>query len=110
LRAEKPLQITVRFCDQNGDNGFESRTLSVEPSDWRELAFTFKPPRTDAQARLEIVFSEPATLWVGAVSILPEDHFLQAGAGCSQEHCNIFKFPHRSCCDFARGHGVVGLP
>jgi len=75
LRSDKPLQITTRVCDQDGQNCYESKTLLVDPSDWRELAFTFKPPRTDAQARLEIVFSEPATLWVGTVSILPEDHF-----------------------------------
>jgi alpha-L-arabinofuranosidase len=75
LRAEKPLQIVARFCDQDGRTTYESRTLAIEPGDWRELAFTFKPPRTDAQARLEITFDGPGTLWVGLASILPDDHF-----------------------------------
>lgn len=75
LRSDKPLRITVRFCDQDGRNSYESQAFSVEPGDWREIEFTFKPPRTDAQARLEITFDGLGSLWVGAVSILPEDSF-----------------------------------
>jgi alpha-L-arabinofuranosidase len=75
VRCEKPLQIVARLCDQDGRNVYESRTFAVEPDNWQELAFTFKPPQTDAQARIEIAFDGPGTLWVGAVSILPEDNF-----------------------------------
>ncbi len=75
LRSDKPLQIVVRFCDQDSRNTYESRTFVIEPGDWRELAFTFRPPHTDAQARLEITFDGRGMLWVGFVSILPEDHF-----------------------------------
>ncbi|HYV29241.1 MAG TPA: carbohydrate binding domain-containing protein, partial [Candidatus Eisenbacteria bacterium] len=75
LRSEKALKVSVRVCDQQGENCYKVQTLSVKPGEWRELEFSFTPSRTDREARIEITFDGPATLCVGSVSILPKDHF-----------------------------------
>src|SRR5436190_13844986 len=75
LRSEKALKVSVRVCDQQGENCYELQSLSVEPGEWRELRFGFTPLRTEREGRIEITFNGPAALCVGAVSILPEDNF-----------------------------------
>lgn len=75
LRTNQALKVVARVCDQQGENGYDVQTLSVEPGDWRELDFKFTPPRTDRAGRIEIAFEGPGTLSVGLVSILPDDHF-----------------------------------
>ena len=48
---------------------------SPQPGDWQEWNFRFSAPQTDAESRLEVLFSGPGTYWIGAASLLPADHF-----------------------------------
>ena len=49
--------------------------LTVRDGDFRSYEWTFSPAEDDDDARLEITFSAPGTLIVGAVSLMPEDNF-----------------------------------
>src|SRR6185436_663244 len=49
LRSEKALKVSVRVCDQQGENCYKVQTLSVKPGEWRELEFSFTPSRTDRE-------------------------------------------------------------
>jgi alpha-N-arabinofuranosidase len=75
LRSEEQLRTTIRITGHDGRTTHMSESVRVEPGDWRESSFTFTPARTDAQARLEVTFNGPGALWVGAVSLMPADHF-----------------------------------
>jgi alpha-N-arabinofuranosidase len=72
LLADSPL--SVRIAVSAADPG--ATCVTVEPGDWTEAEFRFTAVRTDFDARLEVTFDGPGVLFVGAVSLLPADHFL----------------------------------
>jgi len=73
--SEVEVKASVRFTDASGQTEHARHTATLQSEDWEELSFRFTLPQTDQAARLEISFEGPATLWVGAVSLLPVDHF-----------------------------------
>ena len=75
LRSEVELPVCVRFAGHDPRKTHFETTLDVKPGDWREFSFTFPAPVTDEHARLEITFDRAARLAIGAVSLLPADHF-----------------------------------
>ena len=75
LKAERLLKVSARLCDASGQKEYACQSMAVEPGAWRSWAFTFRAPQTDLQARLEITFGGPGTLWVGSASLLRADSF-----------------------------------
>ena len=56
------------------------RSTAASRFDWKKETgrrgdFNWKAPQTDLQARLEVVFEGPGSLWVGAASLMPSDNF-----------------------------------
>ena len=75
LKAERLLKVSARLCDASGQKEYACQSMAVEPGAWRSWGFTFRAPQTDLQARLEITFGGPGTLWVGSASLLRADSF-----------------------------------
>ncbi len=75
LLSDRELSVEVRLSGR-GAGGRFSTDLTVAPGEWREPRFTFASPVSDGDALLEITFEGPGALWVGAVALLPADHFL----------------------------------
>jgi len=75
LRADRKVRVTARVAGPPGRKACAEESLTLRPGGWREWAFSFKAPRADSTARLEITFEGPAALWLGAASLLPADHF-----------------------------------
>jgi alpha-N-arabinofuranosidase len=68
LRADRALRVRVAIA------GAEA-SIAVGPGEWTGAPFAFTAPATTDDARLEITFEGPGALFVGAVSLLPADHF-----------------------------------
>ena len=51
------------------------RSFTVAPGGWAGKTLSFEAPATDPDAKLEITFSGPGTVWLGSASLLPSDHF-----------------------------------
>jgi len=76
LVADREMPVRVRLF--GGDPGrihFET-VVTVGPEGWAESSLSFTASETDEDSRLEITFDGPGVLYVGAVSLLPADHFL----------------------------------
>jgi alpha-N-arabinofuranosidase len=75
LRTDVSLGVVARLCDAAGRKTYASQSLRLEPGDWRQGTFDFRAAETDLHAKLEITFEGPGSLWLGAASLLPADHF-----------------------------------
>ena len=75
MRTEQALSVRVRVAGADASRTLFEERFDVAPDDWRTCAFRFRMPATDVHARLEIAFEGPGRLAVGAVSLLPGDHF-----------------------------------
>ncbi len=68
LRADRSLTARVALAGTGA-------TVAVGAVGWTEAQFAFTAPATTVDARLEMTFGGPGALFVGAVSLLPADHF-----------------------------------
>ena len=75
LKAEPSVTVAVRLCDASGKTEYLRRSQRIEKGDWRTWRFRCQVPRTDREARLEILCEGPGTLWLGAASLLPAENF-----------------------------------
>ena len=75
IKTERELGIIVRIVDDSGRQIHAEKVLKLVPGLWQNQTCTFKAPRTDPAARLEILFDGPGSLWLGAASLLPTDRF-----------------------------------
>jgi alpha-N-arabinofuranosidase len=75
LKVDSTATVTARLLAGSGRAEYGRRSLQVEKGEWRTWRFQWTSPQTDLHARLEIVFDGPATLWVGAVSLMRGDNF-----------------------------------
>ncbi len=76
LRSEGELPVCIRISAGSRDDVCFETTLGAGDGEWHEHSFRFTSPVRDEDARLEITFTGPGLIWVGAVSLLPADHFL----------------------------------
>jgi alpha-N-arabinofuranosidase len=75
LKADSAVTVAAGLCDGSGQTEYGRQSLRLEKGDWQTWRFNWRAPQTDLQARLEVVFEGPASLWVGAVSLVPSDNF-----------------------------------
>lgn len=73
-KATAETEVTVRLLDHDG-TVYDSLSLLVGCGDYTEQSLTLYAPREDWEARLEITFETDCTLMIGAVSLMPADHF-----------------------------------
>lgn len=74
LQCDTPMAMTITLRDDAGTPFWRWRVV-LRPGGWREIDFAFAAPRTMTDARLEITTATPGSFWLGAASLLPEDHF-----------------------------------
>jgi alpha-N-arabinofuranosidase len=75
LLSDRKLSVEVRFSGRGHSGSFTTK-LALAPEGWGEHRFTFTSPVSQDDSVLEITFDGPGALWVGAVALLPADHFL----------------------------------
>jgi len=75
LMADREMPVRVRFTDRERGTEYHSVTLAARPGEWSEHGFTFASPAADLESRLEILLDGEGVAHVGAVSLLPADHF-----------------------------------
>jgi alpha-N-arabinofuranosidase len=90
LRADCDLRVSAQVLGGAGKPAYAGSVCDVHPGDWQTHVFTFNMPATDPAACLEITFSGPGTLVIGAVSLLPADHFY----GMRRDVINLLKQIH----------------
>lgn len=72
-KAFAPTAVSVELWDQM-DLLWEG-SITVEPGEFARYPLTICPKIGSPDAQLEITFREPGTLWIGAVSLMPEKNF-----------------------------------
>jgi alpha-N-arabinofuranosidase len=75
LVADRWMTVSVRLLSRNCTEPIHESRFAVGPEPWQLHQFAFNAPDTDPDARLEITFTGIGALAVGAVSLLPTDHF-----------------------------------
>lgn len=69
-----PMAVSVSLIRSNGDV-LDRKELSLCGYEYASYSATLAPCGSDTDARLEITFCEAGTLTLGAVSLMPADHF-----------------------------------
>jgi alpha-N-arabinofuranosidase len=69
-----PMAVSVSLIGSNGDV-LDRKELSLCGYEYASYSATLTPCGSDTDARLEITFCEAGTLTLGAVSLMPADHF-----------------------------------
>ncbi|MBR4865449.1 MAG: helix-turn-helix domain-containing protein [Clostridia bacterium] len=72
-KAFAETQVWVRLWD--GVDLLWEGSLMVSPGDYARYPMTLCPKNGAVDAQLEITFTGPGTLWIGAVSLMPSDNF-----------------------------------
>ncbi len=79
LKADQDLSVRVRCAGRQGGPGggpeYYAAPVGVRVGDWSTSTHRFTMPVTDLAACVEITFTGPGTLVIGAASLLPADHF-----------------------------------
>jgi len=69
-----PMAVSVSLIGSNGDV-LDRKELSLCGYEYASYSATLTPCGSDTDARLEITFCEAGTMTLGAVSLMPADHF-----------------------------------
>ncbi|MFC2076730.1 alpha-L-arabinofuranosidase C-terminal domain-containing protein [candidate division KSB1 bacterium] len=75
IRAHFKSKVIVRITDKPRSRTYLEETANLPMNQWQEWVFSFTAPASDIDARLEIIAEGPATIWLGAVSMMPADNF-----------------------------------
>jgi alpha-L-arabinofuranosidase len=75
LRVDAALEVQVTIYGGVDHAVWSEMTLQVMPDTWREVEFAFTAPESGDNACIEITFRQAGVLYVGAVSLLPAEHF-----------------------------------
>lgn len=75
LKSAAAMSVCARLLSEDRGSVYSETTVDVAPGDWTRHRCEFVAPSTDLGARLEITFNGIGELAIGAVSLLPADHF-----------------------------------
>ena len=75
LRAKQHTQTTARLTDSSGETVYARKTHTTSVGQWHLLSFDCKPTVDDPNAKLEIIFDGPCTVWIDSASMMPSDNF-----------------------------------
>jgi len=71
---QKDIQSSIRIALE-GENGvYAQKEISLTKTEWNRFSFTLNPKQTDKNGKFTISFSGSGTLWVGSVSLMPDDN------------------------------------
>ena len=75
LLIEQDMAVKVTIQGSQAHEPWCEVDFHLVPGQWSEATFAFVAPQSDADARLEITFTQAGVLYVGAASLLPAGHF-----------------------------------
>ena len=75
-KVSAPLNLKVELTDRDGAKVYATHLLSFLPSeDWLIKEFDMTPSGNDTNAAIRYTFTEQAEICLGALSMMPKDHF-----------------------------------
>ncbi|MBT9776130.1 hypothetical protein GPL15_06375 [Clostridium sp. MCC353] len=74
-RGENRFPCRIRIISGSRETVYAYHEVLPEQGRWEKTGFCFKAEESDANARLELVFSSKGEVKAGVVSMLPEDNF-----------------------------------
>lgn len=75
-KVSAPLKLKVELTDRDGTKVYATHLLSFLPSeDWLIKEFDMTPSGNDTNAAIRYTFTEQAEICLGALSMMPKDHF-----------------------------------
>ncbi len=75
VRTSAPVILTAALTSRFGGRVYASCRLEASGGEWTALEARLTSTATDADADLRITFDQQATLSIGAVSLMPANHF-----------------------------------
>ena len=69
-----PTELTIQLLSEDGCI-YDSQKLFLANTEFQEFSFTLFSDTADPNARLELTFDTAGTVWIGALSFMPSDHF-----------------------------------
>jgi len=75
VKTSCPVTITVAFAKRHGSVYYVQKQFTIEGDEWKIYEISLISPVTDTDADLRITFTEKASICIGALSLLPSDHF-----------------------------------
>ena len=82
-----PVELNVALTDRGGKAVYCSETISVNAEDWTRYTVKLTSDSTDEDADLRITFTGKGNVFVGAVSLMPENNF----RGMRRDVINLMK-------------------
>jgi len=106
LQSAAPLTVSL---ETSTGEILASHEFTGLPKNWRKLATTLIPAKTDSDARLVIALKEPGTIWLDMVSLFPKNTYKGRPNGLRADlvkmmadmHPGVLRFPGGS---FSEGH------
>ncbi len=74
-KADQEQELRLKIVTRDGFSSVFSGNTVVQAGDWMLWDGTFVSPVLAKGTRLALRVSGPASLWIGAVSLMPSDHF-----------------------------------
>ena len=74
-KASKPVQLTAALTSRHGETTYASQKLLIDGDEWSSYETELVCTKSDADGDLRITFTDQTSLCIGAISLLPNDHF-----------------------------------
>ena len=75
VKTQNPVEFAVSLTDRAGKKVYCRTTFTGEGADWTRFEVELTPQAADPDADLRICWEEAGQVCVGAISLLPKDHF-----------------------------------
>ena len=75
VKTQNPVEFAVSLTDRAGKEVYCRTTFTGEGADWTRFEVELTPQAADPDADLRICWEEAGQVCVGAISLLPKDHF-----------------------------------
>ena len=75
VKTQNPVEFSVSLTDRAGKEVYCRTTFTGEGADWTRFEVELTPQAADPDADLRICWEEAGHVCVGAISLLPKDHF-----------------------------------
>ena len=75
VKTQNPIEFAVSLTDRAGKEVYCRTTFTGEGADWTRFEVELTPQAADPDADLRICWEEAGHVCVGAISLLPKDHF-----------------------------------
>lgn len=75
VKTQNPVEFAVSLTDRAGKEVYCRTTFTGEGADWTRFEVELTPQAADSDADLRVCWEEAGHVCVGAISLLPKDHF-----------------------------------